>query len=551
MNLPNTGTQFDKFAAQGGYDLVVKVQPGSNAVYIGGTNTYRSTDGFATPNSTTKIGGYAIGTELPFFEIYPVHHPDQHELLFLPSNPKILLNANDGGIFRTEDCEAANVNWTSLNNGYQTTQLYTVMMDMHTANDTTLIAGLQDNGNLFAQSTGSNSSWVQTVNGDGSYGGIPAGKPFYVLSIQQGRVVKCNIDNNGAVTAFRRIDPIGPLKTDYDFINVLALDPNNSEILYLPAGKRLYRQDQLSSIELTGAWDSIAQGWTAFPDTVSLGKISAIAVSEANPSNRVYLGTENNKLYRVDNANVGTPAMLALPTPTTVTGNYISCIAVDPNNADDIVLVYSNYNTYSIYRSINGGQAWQKVGGNLEANVGGSGSGSSIRWVSILPFPDGSRKYFAGTSIGLYSADSLTLHANVAGAIGTQWVHEAVDQIGVTVVDMVIARASDGYVVAATHGNGAFAASFSPSNSITAPNAPNAKVSAYPNPTSGLVHLKVDEVTLPRQIVISDASGKIWRTQSNNGAADIPVDLSNLPAGQYFLQLQSDKWRKTMKVVKK
>ena len=70
-NLPNTGTEFDQCAAQGGYDLVVKVQPGTGTVIIGGTNLWRSTDGFATSNNTTKIGGYKIGTTLPFFELYP------------------------------------------------------------------------------------------------------------------------------------------------------------------------------------------------------------------------------------------------------------------------------------------------------------------------------------------------------------------------------------------------------------------------------------------------------------------------------------------------
>jgi hypothetical protein len=41
-NLPGDGTQFDQCAAQGGYDLVVKIQPGTGHVFIGGTNIWRS-----------------------------------------------------------------------------------------------------------------------------------------------------------------------------------------------------------------------------------------------------------------------------------------------------------------------------------------------------------------------------------------------------------------------------------------------------------------------------------------------------------------------------
>ena len=93
-NIPsNQTTTFDNFNSQGGYDLLVKVHPSSpNTVYIGGTNLWRSTDGFTTPNNTMIIGGYFVGS----YEgdgnwgIYKNHHPDQHDLLFLPSKISVL-----------------------------------------------------------------------------------------------------------------------------------------------------------------------------------------------------------------------------------------------------------------------------------------------------------------------------------------------------------------------------------------------------------------------------------------------------------------------------
>ena len=168
-NLPNKGTEFDRFAGQGGYDLVVRVQPGSGNVFVGGANLYRSTDAFTSDSNTTQLGGYAIGTTLPFFQIYPGHHPDQHDLLFLPSDPNILLSACDGGLFRTNDSHAPSVNWTTLNRGYQTTQFYTAIIDKHTPNDPMLLGGLQDNGNFFVNSNDPTAPWKQTVNGDGSF----------------------------------------------------------------------------------------------------------------------------------------------------------------------------------------------------------------------------------------------------------------------------------------------------------------------------------------------------------------------------------------------
>lgn len=218
-NLPATGTDFDRFASQGGYDLTVKVQPGTGHVFIGGTSLWRSTDGFTTPNNTAMIGGYMPGTKLPYFEIYPNHHPDVHELLFLPSNPEVLFSASDGGVHRCDDPLAPNVVWTSLNNGYLTTQFYTALFDRNTPGDQTIIGGFQDNGNLFVNSGNPKANWVQTINGDGAYGAVRTGKDFYILSIQQGRIAKATLDDQGAVTAFQRFDPADRRKSDYLFIN--------------------------------------------------------------------------------------------------------------------------------------------------------------------------------------------------------------------------------------------------------------------------------------------------------------------------------------------
>ncbi len=129
-NIPsNQTTTFDNFNSQGGYDLLVKVHPSSpNIVYIGGTNLWRSTDGFTTPNNTMIIGGYFVGS----YEgdgnwgVYKNHHPDQHDLLFLPSNDSIILSATDGGVYKSYNTFQDTVVWTSLNNGYYTTQLYAV-----------------------------------------------------------------------------------------------------------------------------------------------------------------------------------------------------------------------------------------------------------------------------------------------------------------------------------------------------------------------------------------------------------------------------------------
>lgn len=547
-NLPATGTEFDQFAAQGGYDLVVKVQPGTNNVFVGGTNLWRSTDGFSSPSNTTHIGGYKPGTYLPFFEIYPNHHPDVHDVMFHPTQANVMLTASDGGLHRTEDCTAANVVWTPLNRGYQTTQFYTAIIEKSTADDPTIIGGLQDNGNFFVNSTDPVSLWKQTVNGDGSFGAIPDGKPYYILSIQQGRVAKCAIDPQGNVTAFRRIDPIGPNKNDYMFINPLALDPTDQNILYLPAGRKLYRQNNLAGIGLTNEWDSIPQGWTLFPDTLeafndqnAAHKFSAMAVS--NNTHRLYLGTTRGKLFRIDNANAGSPSMTALTLPNTVNTTYISCLAVDPDNADRVIAIYSNYAVYSIFLSENGGDTWKKTGGNLETNISGGGASPSVRWMSILPLPDGKRKYFCGTSTGLFSTDTLIEHTTTTQ--GTQWVMESPDLIGSSVVDYIDSRRSDGLVVAATHGIGLFSANFTTTSAVNQQKE-EVQVRIYPNPVSEILRVQY-EGDDAQFVLYNNTGNRVKDVRLGAGGGNIVVN--NLPKGIYYYEIIGKKWKKTGKVV--
>src|ERR1035438_7530785 len=110
--------------------MYVKVQPGdSNVVFLGGTDIFRSTDAFTTPNNWKQVGGYAVGTTAPNFFLYPNHHPDQHQLRFLHSNSHAMVSSADGGVFKTMDNTTDSITWISCNRGYVTTQFYTCALD--------------------------------------------------------------------------------------------------------------------------------------------------------------------------------------------------------------------------------------------------------------------------------------------------------------------------------------------------------------------------------------------------------------------------------------
>ncbi|HRG57957.1 MAG TPA: T9SS type A sorting domain-containing protein [Bacteroidia bacterium] len=547
-SLPTHGGPFDKFSCQGSYDLVIKVKPDDpNVVFIGGTNLYRSTNGFADASTNRFVGGYKEGTTLPIVLGYDNHHPDQHEILFYPSDPNKMLSGNDGGVFRTNNCMQDTMQWTSLDNGYLTTMFYTLAIDHGTPGNDIVIGGAQDNGSWFTNDTVLTNPWVTPRGGDGSFCAIADGRTSYYFSIQNGKMMKANVDNNGNITSYARIDPIGP-GDSYEFINPFALDPNNNNIMYLAGGKYLWKNSDLSGIPMINNWDSISTNWSQWPDSVPVANatVTALGISK-NPANRVYYGTSKKRLYRVDNANSGTPSPFDVTssiTPNVFPANgFINCVAVDPDDADKVMVVFSNYSVYSVYYSENGGARWRKVAGNLEQTATGSGNGPSVRWASIIHPPQGGTAYLLGTSTGLYATVNLD-------STNTIWVQLAANDIGKVVVSMMDYRESDGRLLVATHSSGMYSTYITNVEQI--PNLTNLKkisneylVGIYPNPTSGMVNVDFSiEKDQKVGFSIFDAMGRAIHHENPkkyaSGKHIIKQNLNHLPKGTYYLKINFD-----------
>ncbi|MBL7812179.1 MAG: T9SS type A sorting domain-containing protein [Bacteroidetes bacterium] len=548
-NLPNSGGQFDRWQVQGSYDMVVQVQPGdSNRVFIGGTNLYRSDNAFKDSTHTTFIGGYEEFSALPVINSYPNHHPDQHVIAFSPSNPLIMYSANDGGLFRTDNSKADSVYWEPLNNGYVTSMFFTVALDHASPGNPVVIGGAQDNGSWFVNNTDPKASWVSPRGGDGSYCAISAGRKFYYLSIQNGKMMKATLDAAGTRTAFTRIDPIGLKKPR--FINPYALDPNQNKIMYLAGGKYLWRNDDVETLPLNGSWDSISTGWIRWKDSVPTPNSYITAVTPCMyPLNRVYYGTDNRRVYRVDDAQSGTPKPVDITSNgigvTFPSGASVSCLAADPSDGNKMIVAYSNYNVYSLFYTTDGGSNWQRAGGNLEPT---DGTGPSVRWVSILPVSDG-KIYLCATSTGLYATTALNGNQTV-------WVQQGANTIGNSVCDMIDTRVGDGLVAVATHANGIFTARYtSVSQVVSAQEIADIQwpVTLYPNPAKDEVYLKFTTSKMCRAAwEIWDECGRILAEKQNltlqPGFQNLSIVLPKGKAGLYFVRLQAGNQVRTLPV---
>ena len=446
-NVPGFGSfSNNPFDSNENYDLLISVKPDDEeTVFLGGTSLYRSRDGFKTSN-TAWIAGYSGGND----SWSGTHHADQHIVIYSPSDPNIVYTGSDGGIHRTSNITSSNVFWRSLNDGYVTSQFHTLTID-HTSNiNPGILGGTQDNGTWIISDPAVSIQGEKLWGGDGGFAALLNDGLLRYASFQRGRIYRLKYDQSGQRLSWALATP--SLESNYLFIHPFVLDPNDSDIMYLPGNQRLLRNTNLSSIpDFQGSAHTI--GWQELSNTFISGGgvISSVEASRTNPTHRVYFGTSSGRVYRIDDANTGDPPAIDVTSPLFPTGAFVSSITVHPKDADQVAIAFSNYSVQSIFFSDDAGATWINVSGSLEENESGTGNGPSVRWIEVLDLPGSPAMYFVGTSTGLYSTTALN-------GTQTQWTQEGSNTIGNVVIEMLDVRQSDGFIAVGTHGTGFFKA---------------------------------------------------------------------------------------------
>ena len=449
-NIPAFGGQVGNFDCQGGYDLIIKVNPlVADFVVIGGTNVYRSSDGFSTTSNTKWIGGYATDNSVA---MYANHHPDQHGFVFSLSDPNIAFSSHDGGISKTTAIQDDAVVWTSLSNGYYTTQFFDVAIDHSKTKPDLVMGGMQDNGTWKSNVNSETNVWENVAGGDGAYSAFAFNAQADIFMFQNGRLLIVdyrNPDNNSFGYSWSELTPgaSGVL-----FINPFVLNQADEKMIFYAGGSTIWRNNNIDMTDASNYYYSsgskLSNQWVQMTNAASDGTISSLATTTTSPTNRLYYGDSKGILRKQDNANSGTGS------PTDITGAsfpsnaYISNIAVNPEDGDEVMVTFSNYSVKSIFHTNDGGSTWSDISGNLEENSDGSGNGPSVRAALILKHKN-TQMYFVGTSTGVYSTTSLN------GA-STTWVLEAAESLGNVIVRGMAGRQSDGYIAVATHGAGIY-----------------------------------------------------------------------------------------------
>ncbi len=507
----------------GGNMLMLYVKPDDpNTLFLGTVGLYRSMNG---GRSFEEIGSFSD------------FHVDQHSIAFFPSDPKAMIVGNDGGLFKTNDNTAVpkpdpingdyHIEWQSLNNGYVTSQFYTVAIDQATPGSEMILGGTQDNSWLFTDSTDPLKPWTGIFPGatDGGFCAIGEGGRYFYTG-QAATFTFWRHEFIDGVHHWTEITPASAIGMGL-WMNPMLLDVHDTKIMYLPSQRQLWRNSDLTTIPEVFPPTPTNVNWERLQNVNPAWHISALGMSEALPR-RLYYGCVAGGMARLDNPHEGQPI------PVMLQGNniqyyehrYVHCIAVDPRHVDRLLVGYPDYGVISIYYSEDAGDHWTPVAGNLEEHPDGSGNGPSVRWLAILYVED-KPLYFAGTSVGLFSTTQLN-------GMNTVWVQEGANTIGNVVIDMIAVRQADGFVAVATHGNGIYSTRITqfPSrveDNVTLPTS-CALYPAFPNPFNSNTNIRF---TLPH-------AGSVRLTVHNIlGEQVVTLVDRHMPAGEHRMVWQA------------
>lgn len=517
-----------------------------NFVIAGGVQLARSFDGFTS--STNDLVKHHINSN---------SHVDNHIVVFDPDQPSTAWLGNDGGIFKTDNIlrESAtpftNIQWQHKFKGYNVVTYYALGLPPDPF-DTRIGGGTQDRGTPIldrANTVDPMSSIGDPFGGDGGFTFLGKNHAYVYAAVGQSYRLKYN--ENG-LPSFDEgfLGLTGTLVgRAHDFINPFVVDLADETAIYYPIANKLLRftkldeQPEYSDLQATD-WEEPAG--LAGPTG---SKITALELSVA-PKDILYYAIQEEQeipqIYRLEDAENAMTPTTKNPVSGASPGSWVRCIAINPENVDEIVAVISSSNVPKLFHSTDGGLSFTNIDGNL-ANTEDL-PGPHTNWLSILPY-DGTIYYVLATTTGVFVTQDLD------GA-NTFWELQDPDQIGFASAQMVQSRPADGLIAVATYGRGIFIGG--PNGVPTATDdllvQDDEAFKLFPNPGSGdFVRLQF-ELTGKEQLGIKvlDLSGReLWKKPIQAyepGLHQLELPVAALQRGMYVVQLETQQrsWAKKL-----
>jgi len=497
-NLLNNSFDGSGTDGQGEYDLTYLMSPtDTNTLYVGGVNTWKSTDAgktWALNTMWTANSGQNPGGVITI-------HADKHFMANDPHNAGTIYQTNDGGIYKTTD----GITWTDKSNGLGISQVYRIGTSVTNANLN--MTGLQDNGSRKFD-TG---TWSYASGGDGCECIIDYANPqnMYASYVQGTIYATTDAWATTSTTISANIPgtPTGAWITPY------VMDPVSPATLY--AGYA----DVYKTPDMGATWTQISSGLTT--SSTDYLKILAVAPSD---NQTIYAGTFDS-IYVTSNGGTNWKSISGFSM-----GNKKTYIAINPTNPLMAWVTISRYAAgEKVYKTSDGGTTWTNVSGTLP-NLP----------VNCIVYEKGSNNgLYIGTDIGVfYMNDSMT-----------DWIPFSTGLPNIVVSELEIQYSSK-ELRAGTFGRGLWKTDlYSLSTGIKENSSNSNAVQVFPNPTKGSFTLNISDFKGMDKANLYNYLGETLKVIDIRTPLS-QIDLSTYADGIYYLGLESEHYSHMHRIVK-
>lgn len=490
LNFFGYSTVGDDFNGQAPRDMAIAVNPtNADEVHIAGILTWRSMNRGVNFSITADwVPANAAAENIGYC------HADVDDLMF---NGTSLYAITDGGIFKADDTGNITADYyTDLTTGLSIRQFYKIGVAQ--TEEALVIGGSQDNGTSFYKE---GSGWKDWLGADGMEAFIDKNNSnvFYGTS-QFGSLYR---SLNGGNSYFNINAPGGG---NGNWVTPFEQDPILPNTIY--AGyKSVYK-----SVNSGGSWTAISQNFGFNLDNLKI----------APSNNQVMYASRGIYFYRTQDG--GSTNWVQTPLP----GGAINYIAIHPTNPNKIAVATASNNAVLV--SEDGGDNWISYKKNLP-----NFSALSLVWDN-----NGEDGLYLGMDYGVYYIDNTF----------TDWQPYSNLLPNVIINELEINKTT-GMLYAGTYGRGLWASPLVASTIGVADNMFNTSVAMYPNPATTQV-----EITAPANtegtIKVFDTMGKLLIYEHDVVLKNsYTLNISSLPAGIYFVRLNTLEGVATKKLVKK
>jgi len=419
-------------------------------------------------------------------------HPDQHALVFTPSNPDIWFEGSDGGLVRSSG-QYASISYTcanrglvgaalttcqrllsavptfnySLNAGLVTLQFQNLSINPNNPRGE-LQGGTQDNGTF--QFEGDRKVWYESVGGDGGLSGFDASNPTNRFHTYFGSSTDINLAGGDPSQWLFISDPLRRSHESVRFYMPIIADPRADRGGTMFAGLQwIWR-----TTDNGGDPTFLANNCNEFGPFTGTGKcgdwkhlgnrrltsgtVSWVSRASGDAAT-LWAGTASGRVYIFKNADATDPSTAsesevsdALVANNTTPVRFISGIVIDPKNPNHGWVSYGGYNSrHPVGQSAVPGHVFEVTWDGISAHatftsLDGTGQGAlGDLPINSLVRDDTTGDLYAATDFSVLRRDAKSGH----------W-HTAAKGLPMVEVSSLAIDSGKSVLYAATHGRSAW-----------------------------------------------------------------------------------------------